>query len=121
MPKRTRNVVVVDDDAEMGRAVARLLKAAGYRTLTFSSGEALLETNPPAPADCFILDIQMPGMSGFDLADRLQQQGSCVPIIFITGHDAPASRERARKAGALGFVLKPFESKTLLPLLPQIL
>ena len=119
MPKRRMNVVVVDDDVEMGQAVGRLLKAAGFQALAFCSGQALMDTNPVATGDCFILDIHMPGMSGFELADRLRARGVCAPIIFITAHDDPSSRERARDFRAFGYMLKPFGSESLLPLLAQ--
>ena len=119
MAERCRNVVVVDDDVEMGKAVARLLKASGFHALVFSSSQALIGASAVAPADCFILDIHMPGMSGFELADRLRALGLGAPIIFITAHDDPSSRKRARDSGAVGYVLKPFGSESLLPLLAE--
>jgi FixJ family two-component response regulator len=119
MPKRSTNVVVVDDDVEMGQAVARLVKAAGFHALAFKSAQALLEADPIAPADCFILDIHMPGMSGFELANRLRALGVRSPIIFITAHDDPLSRGRAHDVGAIGYVLKPFGSESLLPLVAR--
>ena len=116
-PKRT--VVIVDDDADMARAVARLLTAAGFTTSTFPSGESLLGTLSGAPADCFIFDIHMPGMSGLDLAEQVRSSGIHIPIIFITAHDDARSRNRARHLGAAGFVIKPFESERLLELLSE--
>ncbi|MBC7940248.1 MAG: response regulator [Chitinophagaceae bacterium] len=113
-----KTVVVVDDDPEMARAVSRLLKAAGFHSITFDSGEALLASGALAPAACLILDVHMPGMSGLELAERLQESGSRLPMIFITANDDPLLRERARRLDALGFLIKPFDSETLLSLIP---
>ena len=111
------NVVVVDDDREMGRAIERLLKASGLSTVSFSSGEALLETNAAATADLLILDVNMPGLSGFELRSRLLALGVRTPVIFITAYDDPVARARAAASGAAGYLAKPFGSEALLAVL----
>lgn len=116
MPERARTVVIVDDDAQLRRAVARFLKASGFQTRSFSSGESFF-ASAFTPADWNIFDIHMPGMSGFDLAERLHSLGIRTPIIFITARDDTASRERACSLGAVGFLVKPFDSDALLGLL----
>src|SRR5262252_4019033 len=110
-------VVVVDDDREMTRAIERLLKASGLRAVTFHSGEALLAGDASATADCLILDVNMPGLSGFELRSRLVALGVRVPVIFITAYDDQASRARAAASGAAGYLAKPFQSEALLAVL----
>jgi FixJ family two-component response regulator len=61
-----------------------------------------------------VLDIQMPGLSGFDLQERLAAARLPIPIIFITAHDDPLTRERARKSGAIAYLTKPFDAHALL-------
>jgi FixJ family two-component response regulator len=107
-------VVVVDDDAELGRAVERVLSAAGYCATTFRSAEALLEDEMAVRADCFILDIHLPGISGFELQERIAQRSVDAPVIFVTAYDDPASRERARASGAVALFAKPVSGQLLL-------
>ncbi len=111
----TRSLIaVVDDDVSVRRALARLLRAAGYRTETFADADAFLahlESHPPA---CIILDVRMPGMSGHELYDHLIAERRPIPTIFITGHGDSRLAARAIAAGAAGFLLKPFEDEQLL-------
>jgi FixJ family two-component response regulator len=72
-------------------------------------------------ADCLVLDIQLPGMSGLDLCRRLASSGERVPAIFITAHDRPAAREEAERLGAGGFLPKPFSGRTLLEVVHRTL
>jgi FixJ family two-component response regulator len=109
-------VVVVDDDREMTRAIARLLRASGLDAVTFPSAEALLAETPPR-ADCLILDVNMPGLSGFELRTRLQDLGVRAPVIFITAYDDPQSRARAAASGAAAYLAKPFRGEKLLAVL----
>ena len=107
-------IAVVDDDASVRRALARLLRAAGYRTETFSDAETFLEHLPGHLPACVILDVRMPGMSGIELYDQLRVEHRSIPTIFITGHGDSMMAERAIEAGAAGFLLKPFEDEQLL-------
>ncbi len=111
----TRSLIaVVDDDVSVRRALARLLRAAGYRTETFADAEAFLAhlaTHRPA---CLILDVRMPGMSGLELHDHLIAERRAIPTVFITGHGDSRMAARAIAAGAAGFLLKPFEDEQLL-------
>ena len=111
------SVVIVDDDREMSRAIVRLLNASGLNTMAFSSGEELLEADASANADCLILDVNMPGLSGFELRSRLLALGVSTPVIFITAYDDQASRARAAASGAAGYLAKPFQSEALLAVL----
>ena len=114
MPDSGRTIVVVDDDAEMRQAIKRLPSAAGYRTMTFSSAEALLESEAGAKADCFILDVHLPGISGFELQQRIALRGVAAPVIFITAYDDLACRDQAKAIGAVALFAKPFGAQPML-------
>ena len=114
MQEPERNIVVVDDDAGMNQAIERLLCAAGLRVLTFPSGEALLEGGAAGTAACLVFDIHLPGLSGFELHERLRRGGTNAPVIFITAYGDPASLAQARVAGAAGYFTKPFSGPAFL-------
>lgn len=107
-------VFVVDDDPSVRRSVVRLLETAGLRVEGFGSAEAFLEREPPDGPGCVVLDVRLSGMSGLDLQRRLMAVGRPMAIVFITGHgDVPMTVE-AMKAGAVDFLLKPFDDEALL-------
>lgn len=116
---RARAIVVVDDDASMNQAIERLLTAAGWTALMFASAEALLETDAPRTASGFILDIHLPGISGFALQEKLQQSGVTAPIAFITAHDLEWVKKQAERAGAMGYFVKPFNGRSLIETLDR--
>ncbi len=115
-------VFLVDDDASVRRALARLIKAAGYPLQTFTSAREFLDSNlhKDGPA-CLILDVRMPGLSGLDLQRELQVADATLPIIFITGYgDIPMS-VKAMKDGAVDFLPKPVRDAELLRAIEQAL
>jgi DNA-binding response OmpR family regulator len=114
-------IVVVEDDASMGPALERILRAGGYEVVLFASAEAALEADAAATADCLVLDIHLPGMSGFELYRQLALSGKELPAIFITAHDGPAAREEAEELGARSYLPKPFSGRTLLDAITQAL
>jgi FixJ family two-component response regulator len=89
------------------------LKAAGFRVEVFASAGDYLERKGPAPS-CLLLDVSMPGQTGLRLYDDLLARGDGTPVIFITGHADAAAADRAARAGAYGFLTKPFEESELL-------
>jgi RNA polymerase sigma factor (sigma-70 family) len=105
---------IVDDDAAYRAAVARLLEASGYRVALYASAAQLLETVPPAEAGCILLDVQMDGLNGLELQERLAAAGNRLPIVFLTGHADVPSSVRALKAGAEDFLTKPAPKEVLL-------
>jgi len=105
----------------MNQAIERLLTAAGFQAVPFTSAEALLEAGIVHLAACLVLDIHLPGISGFDLNRQLVQSGSHAPVIFITAYDDPESQAEAREAGAIAYVVKPFAGKTLLTAITRAL
>ena len=92
----------------------RVLNAGGFRALTFSSAEELLQAGTAASAACLVLDIHLPGLSGFELSRQLARAGARQPIIFMTAHDAPAARAEAVRLGASAYLAKPFQGRALL-------
>ncbi len=114
-------VYIVDDDDSLRSALQRLLTAAGYRVTGYASaGEFLLR--PPADAPgCLLLDLRMPGPSGLDLQQVLDQHGIRLPVIFLTGHGDLATGVRAMKAGAVDFLTKPVERERLLEAIERAL
>lgn len=115
MPELTgAKVVIVEDDDSSRQAFERMLAAAGFRVETFATAEMLLESEAAFPAACLVLDIHLPGISGFELRRALVRTGrKQPPVIFITGHDNPAARTQAEALGAAAFLPKPFAGRTL--------
>ena len=108
-----QSIVVVEDDAGMSKAIARLLRAAGFQPTSFASAEELLQTEAVDSAACLVLDIHLPGLSGLELARLLVTSGRAKPVIFITGQDEASLRDEAQQLGCAYF-RKPFEGKKLL-------
>ena len=107
-------VYVVDDDPSVLRSLERLLRSAGFDFRTFTSAREFLDAPHPDVPACLILDVQMPGVSGLELQNRLAEKGFFFPIIFVTGHGTVPISVQAMKAGAVDFLLKPFDTGDLL-------
>lgn len=107
-------IYIVDDDVSICRAMARLMKSAGLSVQTFSSAQAFLHSVQVTEADCLIVDIHMPGMSGLELQRQLIRSGVHVPLIFITAFDDDQMREQAGQSGAAGYLRKPVDDQALL-------
>ena len=112
-------IVVVEDDASMGHALERILRTGGFQPILFASAEAALDSGIAPAADCLVLDIQLPGMSGLELYRQLARVGEHPPAVFITAHDEPAVREKAARLGAKSFHPKPFSGRALLDAVNQ--
>lgn len=111
----TSTVHVVDDDASFRVAIERRLKMAGYNVATYATAEQLLDRLPSNDTlGCILLDVQIPGLTGPELQERLGQLGSALPIVFVTGHGDIPTSVRAIKAGAEDFLTKPVSSEDLL-------
>jgi FixJ family two-component response regulator len=99
-------VAVVDDDEGVCRSIGRLLRTAGFQPVTYASAEALLEDVKRPKFDCLVLDIQLEGMSGLELSQRLSAVKDPTPVIFITAHDEPEVRAQALACGCAGYFRK---------------
>jgi len=110
----TPTVIVIDDDQAIREALGSLIRSVGFQAkLLASAGEFLKSGRPEGPA-CLVLDVRLPGQSGFDLQRELAAMKNQLPTIFITGHgDIPMS-VRAMKGGAIEFLTKPFRDQDLL-------
>jgi len=114
MTEKPPVVIIVDDDASFRSFLVRLIGTVGLKTIQFSSAEEFLASAPPDCPACLVLDVQMPGLSGLDLQRQLADGRRALPIVFMTGHgDIPMTVE-AMKAGAVGFLPKPFRNQDLI-------
>ena len=107
-------VFIVDDDVSVREALAALVSNAGWRVLTFASAQAFLDHPRNLRPGCLLLDISLPDFDGLELQDRLGDEQSALPIIFITGQGDIPTSVRAMKAGAVEFLTKPFECTAVL-------
>ena len=114
-------VAVIDDDEPFRTALVESLASLGYATCDFASAEDFIARGAEATCDCVITDIQMPGMSGFDLKRLLMARGSKLPVIMITARAEPELEARAKAAGAVCLLRKPIESKDLVSCLDRAL
>ena len=110
---RVRTITIVEDDGSVILAVSRLLEAAGFHTRCFQSAGALLSDRDAYKADCLVLDVHLPDMTGFELQRRLAAAGSTTPVVVITAHDDAMHRRAAREIGAYAYLIKPFSSTSL--------
>ena len=107
-------VYVIDDEITVGTALQRLLRSVGLAAKTFTSAQEFLDAKPQDAPGCLVLDVRMPGMSGLEVQQRLAAAGTCLPVIFLTGHADVEMTVRAMKAGAIEFLTKPFHEQELL-------
>jgi FixJ family two-component response regulator len=106
-------VFIVEDDASVHVALARLLRASGFPCRSFQSAETFLEDVAPTAAGCAIVDVHMPGMNGMELANLLRQTYTKIFPILMTAFEDPAMERQASHAG-LTLLRKPFDATTLL-------
>jgi len=109
MPGATASIAIVDDDAPVRKALARLLSASSFETKTYASGEEFLNSLRLHTPGCLIVDLQMPEMTGLQLQHHLARSGIKIPTIVITAHDEVGARERCESAGASAYLLKPLQ------------
>lgn len=114
MTEKPPVVIVVDDDASFRTFLTRLVGTIGLKVVPFASAEEFLAAPQPDGPACLVLDVQMPGLSGLDLQRQMTEGRRMLPIVFMTGHgDIPMTVE-AMKAGAVGFLSKPFRNQDML-------
>jgi len=114
MKDKSPTVFVVDDDEGVRTSLRLLIRSIGLPVDTFESAQDFLAHFDPDRAGCLVLDIRMPGMSGLELQQKLNERHAITPIVFITGHgDVPMAVE-AMQAGAIDFVQKPFRDQDLI-------
>jgi two-component system, LuxR family, response regulator FixJ len=107
-------VYLVDDDEAVRDALGMLFKSVGLDYRLFASALEFLDAYDPSRHSCLVADIRMPGLSGLDLQQRLNDQRAEIPVIFITGHGDVPMAVNAMKSGALDFIQKPFRDQDLI-------
>ncbi len=114
MPSQPLHVAIVDDDASVLTALSRLLSTCSYRTATYQSVRAFLESLRHGMPQCLVVDMQMPEFNGLDLLHHLTRHGIRIPTIVITGHDEAGNRARCEAVGTRAYLLKPLQGDVLI-------
>jgi FixJ family two-component response regulator len=107
-------IAIVDDDELARDGIRELVESLGYTAATFTSAEGFLQSAVVAQTTCLITDLQMPGLSGLDLQQELQSQGYHTPVILVTAYPNDKHRTCALNNGAIGFLSKPFDDRSLM-------
>ena len=107
-------ISIIDDDALARDGTQELVESLGYKAVSFSSAEHFLASGAIAKTTCLITDLQMPGLSGFELQEALRSQGHRTPVILMTAYPNESRRNRAIAGGAVGFLSKPFDEASLI-------
>ena len=113
MLQRPVRVALVDDDASVRKALARVLTASSIDIETFASAHDFLASLNTKHPDCLLLDLHMPEFNGIELQQYLAKMKISMPTIVITAHNEPGLRERCKLAGAAAFLLKPLDRSAL--------
>jgi FixJ family two-component response regulator len=114
MTNPSARIAIVDDDASVRKALARLLSASSFDIDTYGSARDFLASLRTGKPDCLVVDLHMPELTGFDLQRQLARVGVQIPTIVITAYNEPGLRERCQSAGAAAFLLKPLNGSTLI-------
>ena len=114
MSDSTPVIAILDDEPEMRKALRRLLTCRGFRVEEYERGEDLLAALVSRPVDCLLLDLHMAGINGFDVLEAFRSRQIAVPVIVITAHDEPGTRERVQALGACAYLKKPVDREALL-------
>lgn len=114
-------VLVIDDDVSVLKAIARLIRSAGYEVRTFSRPSALLADDLPTANACMVVDVNLPEMNGVDLCDALARGGRGLPVIFITGRGDQATQALMERVSSVAVLFKPFDDGLLLPAISRAL
>ena len=114
MSKTSLLIAVVDDEESVRKALSRLLRSVGMTGETFAGGAEFLQSLADHKPDCVVLDMHMPGVTGFDVLVRLAATQAPPPVVVITGHDSAETYERALAAGAVAYLRKPINDQALL-------
>jgi FixJ family two-component response regulator len=117
MPTGKKKVYIVDDDESVCRALKTLLMTFEFEVKTFNSAISFFNAVPNDEPGCLVLDIHMPGLDGWETQKKILASGSKRQVIFISAEKEDNAADRALKAGALGFLQKPFDGQTLVDLI----
>ena len=101
-----RYIAVVDDDASLCRSLARLLQLSGFQAITFESAEQFLADPLRPHFGCLLVDVQLGGMTGIEMHEKLIEEGDRTPVIYITAYDDPRALADATRLGCAGYFRK---------------
>ena len=107
-------ISIVDDDEAVREATSALVRSLGFAASTFASAEDFLELDRVDDTSCLITDVQMPGLSGVELQNCLIADGRLIPVIGVTAYPEESIRTQMLRAGAIGFLSKPFHDECLI-------
>jgi FixJ family two-component response regulator len=113
------NIAIIEDDVLVRQALGDCVESAGYTVDGFGSAEEFLASGAIGTAACLIVDIQLPGITGLELQDKLAGAGNRLPIVFVSAQRTKANVEKAMRQGASGFLSKPFRREDLLKTLEE--
>ena len=117
MSKHNNQIYIVDDDGSVCHALSVLLGTYGFSVKTFNCAEDFFTAVPNSAPGCLLLDIHMPGLDGWGTQQRLLKSGSNRPVIIMSADKNEGLNERALKAGAAGYLQKPFNDQALVDLI----
>jgi len=117
MSSEKKKIYIVDDDESVCRALKTFLMTFKFGVKTFNSAKSFFDAVPNSKPGCLVLDINMPGLDGWAMQKQIVDSGSKRPVIFISAEKQDNASERALKTGAVGFLQKPFNGKTLVDLI----
>jgi FixJ family two-component response regulator len=115
-----KQIYIVDDDVSVRRSLKLLMVSYGFAAETFSSAEEFFSDVRNKVPGCLILDIHMPGLNGWDTLQKFTETGHNYPVIIITADKDDSFKEKSLKAGAVGFLQKPFEDHYLLHMVNKV-
>ena len=107
-------ISIIDDDPLSRNGLRDLVESLGYQAVTFNSAESFLQSSVIAETTCVITDVQMPGLNGLELQEALQSRGYSTPVVLVTAYPNERNRTRALNNGAVGFLHKPFDDRSLM-------
>lgn len=111
---------IVDDDPSVLDSLSIMLSSAGFTTRCYTSGKEFIDTYTPGTRDCLLLDVNMPGMSGLELQQKLNEKRIKIPTIVITAHGNVTTAVSAMKNGALDFLEKPYREDEIIEKIREI-
>lgn len=114
MVRNNSTIFIIDDELQVCNALSWLFKSVQFNVETYENAQLFLDKYNQEKQGCIIMDVRLPGMSGLELLEQLKAQRSNIPVIIITGHGDIQMAVRAMKAGAVDFILKPFNDQCLL-------
>lgn len=117
MSSDKKQIYIVDDDESVRRALKLLMVTYGFTVDTFSSAEEFFSAVPSSAPGCLVLDVHMPGMNGWEMQQEIMKTGNSRAVIIITADKNGGLKEQALKAGAVGFLQKPFKDQELVNLI----